>query len=119
MTRIISARLREPRQEAIFFETNTANLSDLICWLGSDFYAFTSGREVQVDGRIFKHSRIDDPAFGEDTSMILFRSNGRIMATSANNWIVRDPQLGYIVLDDATFGERYHIDKEEGETFSI
>lgn len=101
------------RFEAMAFTKET--LLDLISWLGESFVAFTGGQPISVDGIEYGTDPNADPN-PNGTGKILFRNvNGRVMTAAIGTFIVKDPMLGYLVLNGGQLDYFFEPDTGAGE----
>ena len=99
------------RFEAMAFTRET--LLDLIDWLGDSFIAITNGHPVTVDGVEYAANPNEGPnPLG--TGKILFRNvNGRVMGAVLGTFIVKDPMLGYLILNGEQLDYFFEPDTSE------
>ena len=67
------------------------NIQDMIDWLGSDFYALTSGRDIKIG---------DNNISGDKPVLVIFNSvTGNAHIAQLGNYVVRHPVKGYEIMD--------------------
>ena len=113
-------RIINPVHQAMRFDP--CNAGEIIAWLGRDFYAITNGEPVTILGVEFStKGRLDILRNNPDNEMaaalLIFRDeiNACISSIVAGDFLVKDPDLGYIVLDPDAFDMRYEFLEESGD----
>lgn len=93
------------------------NAADIINWLGEDFYAATTGRPLNIGGRIIERPETAEPATLDEKFVIIATatSSGAIYAAAAGDYLVRYPGVGYRVMTAAEFDENFESGDEDVE----
>jgi len=96
--------------EAARFERD--RIVEMIEWLGDDFYALTNGDPITIGDATFARDKsepmkADGKPIGYGILIVHNPTTNGLYAVVPGDWLVRDDQLGYLIMSDENFRKRF------------